>query len=751
MSMNSPSSRNLGSTRNGSSPSSAYAAQSSASPTKLPEQDAFNMDAFLQSKDASKLASWVKSEYEKAKSARSSRQLQWYTNMAYFYGQQWVEHTSKSRGYPEGFQNQLTMPKKPYYTQRKTINRTRAFVRSELAQFLSAIPSAVAVPSTAGDEDVRAAYAAEQAWQSTSETQKLRYHFSRAMWWTVVTGNGFIKTWWDNEATDKVSGQTGVIRYGAVTPFHLFIPDLREQEIDDQPFIINAYTKPLSWCQQYFGDALSGKNITPSANSTNSIIEEGYLNLNNQSASTPDSVVVYETWLKPGANKLMPNGGMIISIDDVIVSVYRDGMPYNHGQYPFTKFEHIPTSTFYGDSPLVDLNPLQREYNTLRSQISDAGNRMAKPQLIAAKGSIVASKITNEPGLVIEYKAGFPAPTPMPLSPLPQYYVDQQERVLSDMEDIGGQHDVSRGSAPSGVTAGTAIAFLQEADNSFRTPQYQNIEDGYSRIAQQTIENFVQYVDIKRKIKTIGADGAFDTLLLNGADVKNGTDIRIQPGSSIGTSKAAQDARIMDMFGMGLIDQPLALRLMEVGGAQKILDMMQVAERKAQRENTKMKMLKPEDIQQAEMQWQQIVMQQQEQMGVNLEGMDTMSLGNEDPSQMGDPSQGGMPPMPPLIQVDDFDVHEKHVEIHNTFRMSPEYEVLPPELKSQFDGHVQMHEQLLQQKQMQNFLEMIPTDGTAGNGPPTGDLNVTTAGQQGPGATMSGNGQVLDLSPQPGA
>jgi hypothetical protein len=223
------------------------------------------------------------------------------------------------------------------------------------------------------------------------------------------------------------------------------------------------------------------------------------------------------------------------------------------------------------------LNPLQREFNTLRSQISDAGNRMAKPQLVAQKGSIVPSKVTNEPGLVIEYKAGFAAPQPLQLSPLPQDYVEQQDRVLRDMEDIGGQHDVSRGNAPAGVTAGTAIAFLQEADNAFRTPQYQNIEDGYSRIAQQTIENFVQFVDLKRKIKTIGADGAFDTMLLSGADLRNGTDIRIQRGSSVGTSKAAQDARIMDMFGMGLIDQPLALRLLEVGGAQKILDILQVA------------------------------------------------------------------------------------------------------------------------------------------------------------------------------
>lgn len=690
--------------------------QNSSSPTKLPKDDGFNLQSFAASKDAAKLAAWVKQEYTRAKQARTQRQLQWYTNMAFFYGQQWVEKTGGQ--YPLDFQSRLTSPRKGL--DRKVINRTRAFVRSELAQFLSAIPNAVAVPATAEDEDVRAAYAAEQAWSSISETQKLRYHFSRAMWWTTVTGNGFIKTWWDQDAIDKVSGQQGAIRYGAVTPFHLFVPDLREQDIDDQPYIINAYVKPLSWCYRYFGDALKDIDLQPSVSSGNQLVEEGYLNLGSGTSQSPalDSVIVYETWAKPGAHKFLPEGGVIISIDDVVVSMTRNGLPYNHGQYPFTKFEHIPTSTFYGDSPLVDLNPLQKEYNTLRSQISDAGNRMAKPQLVAQKGSIVPSKMTNESGLVIEYKAGFAAPQPLALSPLPQYYVDQQERVLTDMEDIGGQHDVSRGQAPAGVTAGTAISFLQEADNSYRTPQYQNIEDGYSRIAQQTIENFVQFVDIRRKIKTIGADGSFDTMLLTGADLKNGTDIRIQQGSSIGVSKAAQDARIMDMFGMGLIDQPLALRLLEVGGAQKILDIMQVAERKAQRENIKMKMIAPQELMMAQQQFdvQQQMAQMQDPMGLDQ-----------------------MPPveMPPLVVADDFDLHEKHIEVHNTFRMSQEYEILSPELKAQFEKHIQMHEQFLQQQQMQQMVMQ------AQMGAP--------APEQGPGATMSGNGQVPDMTPNPGA
>lgn len=685
---------------------------------KLPE-DGLNIEVFRESEEARKLVSWVQSEWLKAKTSRSQKQLQWFNNMSMFYGHHWVEQT---RGdFPDGYRDKLFTPRKPYYHQRKTINRIRSYVRWEMSKMLSSFPSVQAIPSSSEDEDQRAAFAAEQAWTSISDAKKLRQHMSRAMWWTIVTGNGFVKTHWDTTCVDKVSGQMGDIKYGSVTPFHLFVPDLREQDIEDQPFIINAYTKTVEWAEYYFAKELNGIKLAPSTSSANQILDEAYLNLGH--TKTLDSVIVYETWVKPGATKLLPQGGVIVSIDDILISVYREGFPYGHMMYPFTKFEHIPTATFYADSPIVDLSQLQKEYNGLRSEISEAGRRMAKPQLIAPMGSIVPSKLTNEPGLVIQYKPGMAPPQPLPLSPLPQYYLDQQDRILNDWIDISGEREVSRGSTPPGVTSGTAISYLQEASNQYLTPQYQSIEAGIEKIATQTIELFVQYVDIPRKIRTIGADGAFDTMLLKGADVASGTDIRVESGSSFAKSKAAQEARVMDMFAVGIIDQPAAARMLELGGVQKIMDTLNVAERKAQRENIKMKMLTLEDIEMARMETMQQIM-----AGLPPEAM-------ADPEIMAQIQN--MPP-PPVISVDDFDIHEVHIETHNKFRMSQEYEILPDELKAQFAEHVAMHEAAIQQKMMAQMAMGIPPQ-----------MEGEDAGtQQGPGAMMAPNGAVPDMAPE---
>ena len=96
-------------------------------------------------------------------------------------------------------------------------------------------------------------------------------------------------------------------------------------------------------------------------------------------------------------------------------------------------------------------------------------------------------------------------------------------------------------------------------------------------------------------------------------------------------------------------------------------------------------------------------------------------------------------PAPPIITVDNFDIHEVHVETHNKFRMSQEYEILPDELKAQFADHVAQHEQALQQKMMAEMMMGQPQDPNAPAGP-----------QMGPGAMMAPNGAVPDMAPEQG-
>jgi hypothetical protein len=727
------------------STSASQLAISGQTPTTLPDPtENLDLNKFRETKDAQRLIEWVRSEHMKAASARTAKVQQWRMNLFMFFGNQWVERT---RTELQGIRDTFTVPKTKDYRARRTINKTRSFVRSEHSKFLSSIPQAIAVPATAEDQDVRSAYAAEQAWLSISERQKLRRHFTKASWWTITTGIGFLKTWWDPKCvpdpTDPMN--TGDITFGAISPFNLFVPDLSEQEIEDQAYIITAYKKPISWVKYFYGQQLQNVDLTASQSGGSSLLEEGVLNLS-AGSRVLDSVTVYEAWLKPGAHELLPDGGIVILVEDNLVGIYREGLPYKHNQYPFAKLEHIPNSTFYADSPLVDTNYLQKEYNEWRTRLGVYVKRMSAPQYAAPKGSIIPAKMTDEPGLVVEYTPGMQPPTPLQISPIPQYVMDQGQMIQSDWEEITGQYDASRGQAPAGVTAGTAINYLQEKGDQFLTPEYQSIEDVYEKIAGQTLSLFQQYVDMPRKIKTVGADGSFDTLELDGATI--GLDIRIQRGSAVGQSQAAKQAFLMDLWSSGVITDPnLLLKMLEVGGTQKVLDMLNVAQAKAIRENTKMKMLTDAEIQQHLQLWEQeqALQPPMPQTAPAMPGQPPAAPDPNDPAAASPTGPVVGPPEPsqaqgpgPIIPVDQFDVHAVHIDTHNKFRMGQEYETLSPAVKDQFDQHVKMHEELQSQVTLQKILASIP-DASADP-----SNTVPLPGGQPPqgGASMSANGAV---------
>lgn len=689
-----------------SSDKTAKAAVPGTAPTGTPDPR-IDVVAFRESDEGKKLVGWAGDEFNRCKTAKMPKQRQWYINLAMTFGQQWLEVASGN----SLIEGKLRPSVAPRHQRRKTINRLRSFVRTEVSKFLSTLPNVVAVPATAEDEDVRSAYAAEQTWTSYSETKKFRRQYSSAIWWAVLTGNGFIKTWWDQSCEVKMPGggvDYGDIEFRKVTPFHIYVPELREREIDDQPYVIEARVRPLAWVRQFYSEQLNGKDLTPTTNAASTIMDEGYLGIQ-KSQNSLDSVVVYEFWVKPGSTNLLPKGGFFVMVEDILVDYY-EGLPYTHGEYPYTKVEHLMNDTFWADSPLVDLIPLQKEYNEVRTDIGVAARRMGNPQLLAAKNSIVPGKMTNEPGSIIEYRPGLPQPSPMPIAQLPSYVLEQQDRVIQDFEDISGQHDVSKGQAPSGVTAGTALQYLGERDDNYLTPQYQGIEDAVERVARQTLLLFQQFVDIQRKIKVVGLDGAFDTLILSGADIENGTDVRVEPGTAVGQSQAAKQAQVMDLVSLGIIDGNTALKMLEIGGPQKILDIMNAAERKAQRENTKMKSLKdhPQAIEEAKSNFMDQVMQQLGPVPMDPEGQQMYSQMLQQAQEF----------VPPVVPVDDFDIHEVHIETHNRFRMSQEYETLPQEVKDEFEKHVAAHQQMGAQMMEQQLMAQMPPELQGGEEAP---------------------------------
>jgi hypothetical protein len=627
-------------------------------------------------KDEKKLVAWVIGEHQNMRESRARQKLIWDLNLAFYFGNQYLELTPLQGG-------RLTLPKAPPYRVRLVVNRVKPVVRTEVARLTSQKPSASVVPASSEDSDLAAAYAAEQLWESISLYNKLHRIYRQAAFWQSVCGNGFIKVWYDTNAKDHASEEPGAVQYAAVTPYHLFVPDLRTEDIQNQPYVLNLYTMPVARAKAQYAKQLEGRVLNPTDTAAQDIVSDAVLNLNAGGKSEKDSVLVYEMWIKPNVCEHVPKGGMVTVVGDVLVAAHTEGIPYNHGEFPFVKFDHIPTGKFYSDSAVTDIVPIQREYNRTRSQITEAKNRMAKPQLLAPKGSVDASKITTEPGQIIYYRPGMAPPQPLPLQPLPAYVSQDLDRSLMDIEDITGQHQVSRGGVPPGVTAATAISYLQEKDDSILSTAYASVEEGMEDIARQTLYLVKQFWDMQRTVKVVGADGSFDVLQLAGADIC--TDIRMEGGSALPVSKSARQAFLMDLMKMGFVPPDMGLKLMDIGGVQQLNRQMQIDENQAKRENIRMKMLDPMQVEQYQ---QQAAMQAQMQMQQMQMDPEFQQMA-QDPSF--DPSMIQPPPPEPMIPVNSWDDHGVHVQVHNNFRKTQAFEMLPDSIKAEFEAHVETH------------------------------------------------------------
>jgi hypothetical protein len=579
------------------------------------------------SKSNKKLLDYANECFRRDKNYRQQFENQWYMNLAFYFGKHYTQTvaTASATGMVT---SRMYEPPAPPWRVRLVSNKVRTFLRKEQAKLTKEMPMGFVVPQSSDDEDILAAQAGDNLAEFFWREQDLMMHLRRAVFWLSLTGTGFLKDGYDENARfDTV--QKGDVFCDRVSPFHIFVPDVQEEDLENQPHIIHACAKSPDAVKRMYG-----VDVRPDSSGTD-MVEDKFLSaLGIKESSSKTQVYIKEMWLKPC--NMLQNGGVIIFTQEQIVKVL-DGWPYQHGQYPFSKFDLMPTGRFYSESSMVDLIPLQKEYNRTRSQLVEAKNRMAKPQLLAPRGSVDPNKITSEPGLVIQYTPGFQPPTPLALSTIPQYVLEELNRTYSDMEDISSQHAISRGGTPAGVHAATAISYLQEQDDSVLSASISSIEDGVERITRHWLSYVTQFWDSQRQIQVAGENGAYEMFMLDKNSLGANTNYQVQAGSATPRSIAAKQAFIMELYKMGLVPPDKALRYLQMSETGKMYEELQIDARQAQRENVKM-------------------------------------------------SQGDQ-----TITVNTWDNHIAHVMEHDNYRKRQSYETLPPEVQALFEQHVEHH------------------------------------------------------------
>lgn len=545
---------------------------------------------------------WCKRQVGKARSDRIPFERQWYINLAFFAGRQWIEWAGNSGDFDFA---RLSEPPKKRHITRLTSNKVRTRMLRTMSKLSQERPRSFVQPSTSDNGDIAGSKAAEKIveWVTTEQVE-LDAVMSQVDFWSVICGTGFIKDYWNPNQPDA-SGAQGRVEIDAMSPFHVFVPDMEVQDIQKQPWVAHVCAKHVDELEAIFGVRLEPTTTSGSGGVLNDKFMHS-VGINSNSAK--DAVIYYEMYIKPqGESGRFPNGVKIAWANDQILYV-EDGKPQevqdesgmlvkqpgpfiNGMDYPITRRIHYPSGKFYGESPVTDMISLQTEYNRARSQMIDNRNLMSNPPWLAQTGSIVNPKaLDGAPGRIIQYTPVGQPPTPVEMPSLPSTVSADIQLLQMDLDEASQNTEMSRGDAPGRVEAATAIAYLQEESDAIISLASRDKERALERLGQHILYYVNTYWIDERAFTVVGRNNVVEAVSFSQSSTSGAINFKVVPGSASPLSRSAKQALIMELLKMGAIGVGEALEYLALGDASRLYEEMQIDKAQAQRENVQMSM-----------------------------------------------------------------------------------------------------------------------------------------------------------------
>ena len=184
---------------------------------------------------------------------------------------------------------------------------------------------------------------------------------------------------------------------------------------------------------------------------------------------------------------------------------------YDHGKYPFVfdvLFPEEGTPCGYG---YVDLcKSPQKQIDLMNQAILKNTLANATPRFfIRSDGAVNESEYADwtRPFVHTNGNLGSDSIAPIHAGSLDSVYVAILNNKIAEMKETAGNRDVANGGTASGVTAGTAIAALQESGGKLSRNM---IDDGYEAFADVVtlcIELIRQFYELPRQFRLLGSMG----------------------------------------------------------------------------------------------------------------------------------------------------------------------------------------------------------------------------------------------------
>ena len=568
----------------------------------------------------------------------------WYLSIAYYLGQQWVSYNASARDF--------NVPPPPKWRVRLVANYIMPIVRSMVARLTYSKPALICMPGTNEEEDKNAARACESVLNYLWRHLDILSLTRDLVLWVVSCGTAFLKVYWDSSAGDIIDAsmdgkpeyiRTGEVAVEIVPPFAVTI-DPMATSFKQSDYLIEAHMVSKNKLKEIFGEKLfkgvsweRDEKVSMKPSFISKILGMFTGKTQPPEKEATSHVMVYEYYERPSLAR--PKGRKVFVSGDKVI----EDVELPDGLWPYVDFHDVKVpGRFWSSSIIEHLIPMQLELNKTKSQIIEHKNLMAKGKWLCAEGSVKQNAITSEPGEVIEYNPNLPRPQQSQMTPLPNYVFEVMNRLSTDMQEVSGISEVSRGTVPGDVRSGRAIAYLQEADNTKLGPVVAGLERGLEDVGKKMLQLVEQRWDEPQTIKILGKNNQVEVIDFKGADVAGNYDVIVQGGSSMPQNKALRQDFIIQLYQYGLIQDPQkVLSLLEFGGIEDVYESDTLDKSAAK-----------------------------EEMEIML--------------------QGGM------VEAQMYEEHNIHMDVHVKFLKSNEGRNLPQNLHDGILQHIQQHQMFIQ-------------------------------------------------------
>lgn len=546
----------------------------------------------------------IKEDFRARQNARKSIETSWQMNMNFYIGNQFC-----SIGYGGNIED---YEKQFFWQEREVFNHIAPIVEVRMAKLSKVKPKVTVVPASSDESDIKTAKVSKKLLQSVANTLNLSEKINEAMKWSEICGTSFYKICWNSNLGKLIAEdengkeiRDGEIEVSVCSPFEIFPDSDTCEDVDKCNSIIHAKVYSVAEVKGMYGIDVKGENLNVFGfDSVSGVGGLGYnaSGVKISESRKKDSVLVLEKYEKP--SKEYPNGRLLIVAGDKLV---HDGdLPYENGDngkrgFPFIRqVSNRQTGSFWGNSVIDRLIPVQRAYNAVKNRKHEYLNRISMGILNVEDGSVDMDNLEEEglcPGKILVYRQGATPPCFLNEEEVPSSFGEEEDKLIDEFRNISGVTEVMDTDYVSRNLSGTALELMVEQDDLRLSASADIIRNALKLVAKHILRLYRQFANLPRLKKIVGENGEVELFYFTKNDVSS-DDIAFETENELGESVSQRRQMVFELLKAGILTDDKGkisnsmkskiLELLGFGIWENALDLNELHIKKADSENLKM-------------------------------------------------------------------------------------------------------------------------------------------------------------------